>query len=464
MSAYSAGVQSYIDQGAAMLQAEAVQRAIMRCKKFDTIAVHGLYNMEAALANNGSIIEPAYFSTAQHFENSDHMEAGLAYLMPAWTYSRVANPSLHYLEETLALLEGYGFEGEVTACATGSGMAAVFLATNPFLVVESTGQPLNIVASVKCYGGTFTLFSRYANERGVEVRWVRDPLNLAEWAGKIDQNTRFLFGEMPANPSLAVFDIVALANLAHQHGLPFLVDSTIATPALTRPLAHGADIVIHSVSKSMTSSGFVIAGAIIARHNLPSRVGPDELRANFALYLKGFPLRDHGPSLSPFNALMTLSDLRTLRSRTDLMSKNAMQIAQFLAEHPQVESVQYPGLPNFEGHQIAGRYMWLVDSQDDYGSPVNRFGYLLSFNVKGGVSATRKVFDSLKMIWRATDLGRVKSVATIPTISTHQQLGDSGRDLAGLPPNLIRLSVGLEHPADVIADLDQALAASVRSS
>ncbi|MFN8457869.1 MAG: PLP-dependent transferase [Anaerolineae bacterium] len=374
MPTYSPGVQSYIDQGAALTQAEATQRAIMRGKKFDTIAVHGLYNMEAALANNGSIIEPAYFSTAQHFENSDHMEAGLAYLMPAWTYSRVANPTVHYLEETLALLEGYGFEDEVTACATGSGMSAVFLATNPFLAVDSASTaPVNIVASVKCYGGTFTLFSRYANERGIEVRWVRDPLNVEEWAGKIDRQTRFLFGEMPANPSLAMFDIATLANLAHLHGIPFIVDSTIATPVLTRPLLYGADIVIHSVSKSMTSSGFVIAGVVIARHNIPSRVGPDELQANFALYLKGFPLRDHGPSLSPFNALMTISDLRTLRSRTDLMSKNALRVAQFLARHPQVESVQYPGLPEFEGYDLAERYMWLVDSEDDYGKPVNRF-------------------------------------------------------------------------------------------
>lgn len=455
---FSTGVQAYVDQGAALTQAQAAHRATMRRKKFDTIAVHGMYSMEAAIANNGSIIEPTYLSTAQHFENSDHMEAGLAYLMPAWTYTRVANPTVHYLEETLALLEGYGFDGEVSACATSSGMAAVFMATNPFLALEP-GQTarLNIVASAQCYGGTFTLFSRYANERGVDVRWVRDPLDLEEWTRNVDAQTRFIFGEMPANPSLAVFDIAALAHLAHSHQIPLIVDSTIATPALMRPLCHGADIVIHSVSKSMTTSGMVIAGVVVARHNIPSRVGPDELRPNFAMYLKGFPFRDHGPAMSPFNALMTLNDLRTLRLRTDVMSKNALRIAQFLAQHPQVEAVQYPGLADFAGHELAARYMWLADSEDEYGTPVNRFGYLLSFNVKGGVAATRRVFDALKLIWRATDLGRAKSVATIPTISTHQQLGDAGRDIAGLPPNLIRLSVGLEHPDDVINDLDQSL-------
>jgi O-acetylhomoserine/O-acetylserine sulfhydrylase-like pyridoxal-dependent enzyme len=466
---YTPGVQTYVDKGVAMTGAESAQRRIMRGKKFDTIAVHGLYNMEAALANQGSILEPAYLSPAQHFENSDHMEAALAYLMPSWTYSRIANPTLHYLEETLALLEGYGYDGEVSACVAGSGMAAIFMAANPFLVVESNAipgngrgpstSPMNIVASAKCYGGTFMLFSRFAAERGVDVRWVRDPLNLDEWASKIDANTRFVYGEMPANPSLAVFDIAALAGLAHAHDLPLIVDSTVATPALMRPLAHGADIVVHSVSKSMTSSGFAIAGALIARHNLPSRVGPDELRANFATHVKLLPFRDHGPALSPFSAAMILNDLRTLRNKMDLMSRNAMQVAQFLAGHPMVESVAYPGLATQAGHDLAARYMWLADAEDDYGKPVNRYGHLLSFNVKGGASAARAAFDNFRMIWRATDLGRIKSVATIPAISTHQQQGDAGRELAGLPASLIRLSVGAEHPADIIADLDQALMA-----
>jgi len=461
---YTPGVQAYIDRGAAMIEAEASQRKVMRGKKFDTIAVHGLYNMEAALANQGSINEPAYLSPAQHFENSDHMEAALAYLMPSWTYSRIANPTLHYLEETLALLDGYGYDGEVSACIAGSGMAAIFMATNPFIVIEPTmpinghgPAKMNIVASAKCYGGTFMLFTRYANERGVEVRWVRNTLDIDEWASKIDSNTRFVYGEMPSNPSLAVFDIAALAKLAHTQDIPLIVDSTVATPALMRPLAHGADIIIHSVSKSMTTSGFAIAGALIARHNLPSRVGPDDLRANFAAYVKLLPFRDHGPALSPFNALMVLNDLRTLRSKMDHMSNNAMKVARHLAAHPMVEGVAYPGLPAQPGYELATQYMWLADGEDDYGQPVNRYGHLMGFMVKGGAQATRIVFDNLKMIWRATDLGRIKSVATIPAISTHQQQGDAGRELAGLPSNLIRLSVGAEHSADIIADLDQAL-------
>lgn len=454
-TSYPPGVQAQIERGQAMLAAEAARRSDMRGMRFDTIAVHGLYDMQAAIAQQGSINEPAYFAPAQHFENSDHMEAALAYLMPSWTYSRIANPTLHYLEETLALLEGYGTDSEVSACVAGSGMAAVFLATDLFL--NLTRGPINIVASAKCYGGTFMLFSRYAAERGIDVRWVADPLDLNAWADRIDANTRFVFGEMPSNPGLAVFDVAALAEIAHAHDLPLIVDSTMATPALMRPIAHGADIVIHSLSKAMTSSGYAIGGAIVARHGIPSRVGDEGLRANVAMTIKGLSLRDHGPTLSPFAALMTLNDLRTLRSRVDLMSRNTHQVAQFLSTHPQVESVAYPGLAQDPGHAVAQRYLWLVDG-DETGEAVNRYGHLLSFTVRGGVPAARAVFDGLKLIWRATDLGKTKSVATIPAISTHQQQGDSGRALAAVPGNAIRLSVGAEHPDDVIADLEQAFA------
>lgn len=463
-------VQDYLARGQAMNETAAARRAIMRSKKFDTIAVHGLYDMQEALSNQGSILEPAFLSPAQHFENSNHMEVALAYQMPSWTYSRIANPTLHYLEETLALLEGYGYAGEVSACATGSGMSAIFMATNPFLVVTSAasygnghgGYGMNFVASAKCYGGTFMLFSRYAAERGVEVRWVRDPLNVNEWASKMDANTRFVFGEMPSNPGLGMFDLAAVADLAHAHGVPLIVDATVATPALMRPLQHGADIVVHSVSKAMASSGFAIVGALIARHDLPSRVGPDEMRANFALYTKLLPFRDHGPALSPFNALMALNDMRTLRPKIDQMSRGALQVAAFLADHPAVQGVSYPGLPDDPGYDVATRYMVLADSADDYGQEVNRYGYLLSFTVRDDAQAARRVFDNLQMVWRATDLGRIKTVATIPAISTHQQQGEAGRNLGGVPTNLIRLSIGAEHPADIIADLDQALRAGSR--
>jgi cystathionine beta-lyase/cystathionine gamma-synthase len=200
-----------------------------------------------------------------------------------------------------------------------------------------------------------------------------------------------------------------------------------------------------------------IAGAVIARHDLHSRVGPKEMRQNFAAYLKLFPFRDYGPGLSPFNAMMVLNDLRTLRSRMDLLSRNTLQVARTLAQHPRVEAVFYPGLEGEPGHEIARRQMWLVDGEGDMGQPANRYGHLLGFTVRGGLPATRHVFDAFNLIWRATDLGRIKSVATIPSISTHQQQGEAGRSLAEVPANLIRLSVGGEHPADIIEDLEQAL-------
>jgi len=463
MSEHHDGVAEYVARGAAMAEAEATRRAVMRTKKFDTIAVHGIYDMEAALANQGSIIEPGFMSSAEHFENSDHMEAALAYLMPAWVYSRIANPTVHYLEETLALLEGYGFDGDVSAVATASGMSAVFMATNPFL--EKPDPGMNIVASARCYGGTFMLFGeRYGAERGVDVRWVRNPLDLNEWAEKIDGNTRFVYGETPSNPSLSVMDIEAVANIAHAAGLPLIIDSTVATPALTRPLILGADIVVHSTTKSMTASGFAIGGAVVARHGITTDIGPDDMRDNFAMYVKLLPFRDHGPGLSPFNALMTINDLRTLRHRMDSMSSTTMQVAQYLEGHDHIDRVAYPGVVSMPGHEIAARTMWLVDGTDDYGTEVNRYGHLLSFEVKGGAAAARNVFDGFEMIWRATDLGRIKSVATIPSISTHQQQGDEGRELAAVPPNLIRLNVGGEHPEDIIADLGRALSTLDRTS
>jgi O-acetylhomoserine/O-acetylserine sulfhydrylase-like pyridoxal-dependent enzyme len=456
MSEYGAGVEKYVARGAAQTASAERHRETVRARRFDSIAVHGMYDMEAALANQGSIVEPAYLASAQHFEDSDHMEAALAYLTPAWTYSRIANPTQHYLEQTLALLEGYGFDGETSAVATASGMAAIFMATNPFLAHPGPG--MNVVASARCYGGTFMLFGeRYGTERGIDVRWVSDPLDVEEWASRIDGGTRLVYGEMPANPTLSVFDIETVAGLAHDHGIPLIVDATVATPALLRPLTLGADIVVHSLTKSMTSSGLAVGGAIVARHGIPTTVGPDEMAEDFATYVKLLPYRDHGPGLSPFNALMTLTELRTLRMRMDALSRSSERIAEWLAAHDHVESVLYPGHAPFPGHDVAARTMWLADGDLDHGEPVNRYGHLLSFTVKGGAQAARDVFDRFEMVWRATDLGRIKSVATIPAISTHQQQGEDGRALAALPADLIRLNVGAEHPDDIIADLDQAL-------
>ncbi|MGM8365993.1 aminotransferase class V-fold PLP-dependent enzyme [Virgibacillus sp. W0181] len=452
---FSPEVQKYIEKGEKILAHQEKRRQEMKKKKFDTIAVHGIYGVEEALEHQGSLLEPTFFTPAQQFADSNHLEAVNAYVMPGWAYTRIINPTITYLEETLALLEGYGYKGDTGAAAFSSGMAAIYMATNPF--IENPEPGTNIVVDAKCYGGTFMLLSRYSRENGIEVRWVTDSANTEDWVQKVDDKTRFVYAEMPSNPGLSLVDLEAIAVLAHDHGIPLIVDSTLTTPALMRPIALGADIVVHSVSKAMAGSGSAIAGAIISKMDIPSKVGTDEMKADFATYIKLLSRRDHGNNIAPMNAHFVLNDLRHLRARVDKMSKSAMKIAEFLETHENVESVGYPGLKSNSGHNLAKKYMWLADGSDDYGQEVNRYGYMMSFNVKGGVEKAKQVFDQFKMIFRATDLGRVKSVATLPAVSTHQQQGDEGRELASLPSNLVRLSVGMEHPDDIIDDLKQAL-------
>jgi len=459
------GMQAYIDKNNKYLaERDEYIRDVVKKWKFDTISVHGLYSVREAIEDyQGAIIEPIFMSSSQAYRDSDEMAAALAYKIPTWCYSRIANPSTYYYEWTLALLEGYGFDGETSACSTSSGMAAIMTAVQPFLVFERPNvfEPRNFVATAQCYGGTFQQFNvRLMQERNIECRWVQDPTNIEEWASKIDENTRFLYGELPSNPQQGFFDIPQVADLAHSHDLPLIVDSTVATPALLRPISLGADIVVQSATKTLTSSGFGVCGAVIARKGLTTNINDDMLKQDFSLYIKYLPNRDYGPNLHPMQAVMTLNDMRTLRSKMDLMSRNTMKVAKFLQTQPQVESVQYLGLDDHPLHDLASKYMWLVDSEfdDRYGgSRVNRYGHLMSFCVKGGPEKTRKFFDKLERIWRATDLGRIKSVATIPAISTHQQQGEAGRELANIPPNMVRLNVGAEHPDDTIADLEQAL-------
>lgn len=437
--------------------------AAMKKCRFDTIAVHGIYSMQESLDfNQGSIIEPVYMSTSQAYRDSDEMEAALGYMIPTWCYSRIANPSMYYLEGVLALLEGYGSDAGTSCIATASGMAAIQSAVDPFLVVDPAypDEKMNFVATCQLYGGTFQQFAiRKDKERNIEWRKIINPNDIDEWQSKIDRNTRFLYGEMPSNPGQSFFDLDKIIELAHEHQIPVIIDATVATPALMRPLARGADIVVQSVTKSLMTSGFGIAGAVIARKNLISKISNEALKADFCMYLKTLPNRDNGPNISPMNAILALNDIRTIRMRMDQTSRNTEKVAGYLATHKHIEQVDYLGLESHKLHELAKKYLVLVDSEFDelYGKPVNRFGHLMSFRVKGGAEATRKVFDGFQRIWRATDLGRIKSVATIPAISTHQQQGEEGRKIADIPPNLIRLCVGAEHPDDIIADIDQAL-------
>jgi O-acetylhomoserine/O-acetylserine sulfhydrylase-like pyridoxal-dependent enzyme len=459
----SIGKNHYLDAAKRAMQWHSdYKKQMMQCR-FDTIAVHGIYSMQEALDfNQGSIIEPIYMSTSQAYRDADEMEVALGYQIPTWCYSRIANPTIYYLEGVLALLEGYGSGLDTSCIATSSGMAAIQSAVDPFLTVDpkDPSRPMNFVATTQVYGGTYQQFSmRKDADRNIEWRKVIHSTDLSEWESLIDENTRFLYGELPSNPCQAFFDIPEVAALAHKHGIPLIVDSTVATPALLRPIGHGADIVVQSVTKSLMSGGFGIAGAVISKKDLVSKTLAPEAKADFAMWLKLLPNRDNGPNISPLNAILALNDIRTVRMRMDAMSRNTMKVAQYLSGHKHVQRVHYLGLENQPLHDLASEYMFLVDSEYDdlYKEKVNRYGHLMSFNIEGDASKTRQVFNALTRIWRATDLGRIKSVATIPAISTHSQQGEEGRKLAGIPPNLIRLCVGAEHPDDIIKDLDQAL-------
>lgn len=460
---HSEGMKKYIDRADQALAAR--QRDIVRARKlrFDTIAVHGLYTVAESLDHNhGAIMEPTLLSSAQAYSDSDEMELALGYKIPTWCYTRIHNPTLGFLEDKLALLETYGSDIEAGCCVYSSGMAAIGNTVDALMALPGT-KPPNFVSACQLYGGTYQLFdARLKRERGMDVRMVVDSNNLDEWRRTIDKNTRFLYGEMPSNPGLSFFDVAAVAALAHEHGIPLVLDATIASPALMRPLLHGADVVVHSATKVMSCSGLGMAGAVIARMPIVSNIPNDELKANFALYLKRFNQREQGGCLHPFQATMTMSDLRTLRARVDDWSQTAMTVARFLEKHPAVLAVNYLGIESSPLHELAKKYLWLVDAEHDerYGKPVNRYTHMMSFRVKGGPDAARKAFDRFEMIWRATDLGRVKTVATIPAISTHLLQGEEARKKADVPSDLIRLSVGAEHPDDIIGDLEQALGAA----
>jgi len=459
---YGPGVRKYVEEAAKLIAEREADLARMKTMKFDTIAVHGLYSMEEALSRNqGAVTEPLYLATSQAYRDADELEAALSYLVPTWCYTRIANPTTYYLEWMLALLEGYRTGSDTSCLVTASGMSAIMSAVDPFLVKQKDGpERINFVSSIQVYGGTFQHFSvRKVKERGIECRWVLHPEDMEEWRSKIDEDTRFLYMEAPSNPQQSFCDIKALADLAHSWGIPVIFDATCATPALMRPIAHGVDVVVHSLTKSITSGGLAVGGALISRKPIVTKVRNDDplFKESFAEYVKFWPYRDNGPSAAPFNALFALNDLRTLRSKMDLVSRNCQKVAEYLSTHPKVYQVDYLGLPSYHLHAVAKKYMKLVDSGDGPGNEVNRYGHLMSFRVDGPPANARKVFDALRIIFRATDLGRVKSIATIPAISTHSQQGEEARRMADIPPQLIRLCVGGENPDDIIADIDQAL-------
>jgi len=329
------------------------------------------------------------------------------------------------LERRLAALEG----GE--AClTTASGLSAIFLA-----VLGLLGEPGGeFVTSNRLYGNTQNQFRVSFPLMGISARWVETPERLEAWGAQITRNTRFLYVETPSNPDVWVADLVGLIRLAKAHDLPIVVDSTLATPAILRPLELGADVVVHSTTKYLAGHSAALGGAVIGRRDFiePLRMGHNR-------YL--------GPAMSPFNAWLTLIGVETLGVRMPRLVSSAQRVAEFLASHPKVESVNYPGLPGHPQHRLA------MEQLGGGGTS------LLAFVVRGGMEGAWRVIDRLKIPVHATHLGANQSVVVHPATTTHGKLTPEQRAASGVPDGLVRYSVGLEHPDDLIGDLDQALAA-----
>ena len=379
---------------------------------FDTLAVRAGQQR----GNEGEHAEPIYTTSSFAFASAAEAAARFSGAEPGNIYSRFTNPTVRTFQDRLAALEG----GE--ACvATSSGMAAI-LSTCMGLLQQGD----HVVCSRSVFGSTVSLFDRYLKRFGIEVDFVSQ-VDLQAWEAAIRPNTRLLFLETPSNPLTELADVAALAALAHAHDALLAVDNCFCTPALQRPLALGADLVIHSATKYLDGQGRCIGGAVVGD---AERVGKEVF---------GF-LRTAGPSMSPFNAWVFLKGLETLRLRMRAHCENAQRVAEWLEAHPQVERVYYPGLAGHPQHELARR------QQDG-------FGGVVSFDVRGGQEAAWRVVDATRMMSITANLGDAKTTITHPATTTHGRISAQQRAEAGVGDGLLRISVGLEAADDIIADL-----------
>jgi len=370
-----------------------------------------------------SFVPPIIQSAIYPLEQVDQYTRISQGLEVGYTYGRTMNPTVDILQKRLAALEG----GE-SALATASGMHGVFALTYHLAKVGD-----EIVTSHMIYGEAEKLFFHLAPERmGIIPRFVKNPGNLDEWERQITPKTRFVWVESPSNPTLFVTDIAGLAKITRAHNVPLIVDSTLATPCLLRPLDLGADIVLHSLTKFICGNGTIVGGVVIGSDELIS-----DLRRNTLGYI--------GATMSPFDAWLTLLSLETLPIRIEKHCFNAEKVSEFLSQHPKVKSVNYPRRPDHPQHGLANQQM------------INGFGGMLSFVVEGGRDAAVKVIEAFKMIAIVPSFGTSRTIATHPATHTHDGMSPEERSAAGIYDGLIRLSVGLEDTADILNDLEQAL-------
>jgi O-acetylhomoserine/O-acetylserine sulfhydrylase-like pyridoxal-dependent enzyme len=370
-----------------------------------------------------SFVPPIIESSVYPFESVAHGARVLQHKEPGYYYGRMNNPTVDVLQKRLAALEG----GE-SALATASGMHGVFALTNHLAKVGD-----EIVTSHMIYGEAYKLFFQLAPERlGITPRFVNDPADLDDWERQITPKTRFVWAETPSNPTTFITDIAGLAEITHAHNVPLIVDNTLATPSLLRPLELGADIVLLSLTKFVGGQGSIVGGAVI---------GSEDLIEDMAARTLGYI----GSTMSPIDAWLTLMSVETLPLRMSKHSRNAETVAAYLAQHPKVREVNYPGLPEHPQYELARRQM------------PDGCGGMMSFEVEGGLEGAATVMESCQMIPIVVTFGTSRTVATHPASHTHWPMSREEREAAGIYDGLIRLSIGLEDAEDIIADLEQAL-------
>ena len=423
-------------------------------QRFETLQVHAGTQVDPT---TNSVVTPIYQTTAYQFNSADHAAGVFALTEPGNIYTRITNPTTAVFEERVAALEGGS-----GALAVASGQAAELYA---ILNIAQAGD--HIVSSTTIYGGTYNLFKYTLAKQGIEVTFVIDQNNPDEWRAATRPNTKAYYAESIGNPSVNYLDIELVANTAHEQGVPLIVDNTVATPYLIRPFEHGADIVLHSATKYLGGHGAVLAGVLVDGgrfkwsenvERFPELTEPDPsyngisysgaVGDELAYITKARTqlLRDIGATLAPASSWQILQGIETLSLRMERHTHNAQAIAEWLEQHPQVVQVNYAGLTGSPWHELARKY-----------APQGA-GALLSFELAGGHEAGRRLVESTKLFKHVVNIGDVRSIITHPASTTHSQLTPEQQLESGIAPGLVRLSIGIEHVDDLIADLEQAIA------
>ncbi len=422
--------------------------------KIETIAVHGGYSPEPT---THAAAVPIYQTTSYSFDDTQHGADLFDLKVAGNIYTRMMNPTSAVLEQRVAAMEG-----GVGALALASGMAAI---TYAILTICEAGD--NIVATSTLYGGTYNLFAHTLPQYAIETRFA-DHRDINSFERLIDAKTKAIYCESIGNPLGNVVDFGALAELAHAHGIPLIVDNTVPTPYLCRPFEHGADIVVHALTKYMGGHGTSIGGIIVDSGKFPwaqhkdkfRRLSEPDVSYHGVTYTESFgdaayiararvvPLRNMGAAISPFNSFLILQGIETLPLRMDRHCENALKAAEFLKAHPKVEWVQYAGLADSPSKPLVDQYMG------------GRASSILTFGIKGGREAGAKFIDALKLIVRLVNIGDAKSLACHPASTTHRQLSPAELEKAGVSEDMVRLSIGIEHIDDILGDIGQALGAA----